>query len=613
MGCPAPLDALGGGFTMSYLPGVDLPTAVTGVDTPDGLWRVLRPAVDRVVELHRSGPAVSSTPELALETAAHYVRTPEFGVQHADEALRAALLAPTHGDLGPWNVRCDPRDGTARVLDFEDYRATGIAAMDIVNLLMTTALVVFPDYRERGFDWLYDQVFDREHWFGSVLARGLDHYGAHTGQQPGRVLDLLPFTCQWLIERIEAEGRDTSRSSTAPSASATSNDAQRSTGATMSDTNATPVRTDAVVIGGGPAGLFAALTLVRAGRRVALLEAGGDMRESLCSRLVARMDGRSVRDAEKFRLQCPRCTCLTGLGGAAFHFDTNLGYISSLTRSKIESAPDGTVRSYSGLERALGSFEHAQELISEAYRIFYELGLPPAEPVHAGQDDSFGAMFQHVDTAFSQSVTVDDSLVVIARLNAELEENGGRVLLHHRAEDIEPLGGGGFEVRAATPGGRPLSTPMTSWWAWASSACRGCANSSAGSVCATGPAAASISACAWRRGGRTSTACWTAATTRSCPSSTRRATPCGRSASARAAGSCSTASWTPSPWTGSTASTSPPASPTWVFSPPSTCRRGPTAPSTPPRSRPGSRPTAEAFRSCPRWTSWRSALPRRGR
>ncbi|WP_328611569.1 NAD(P)/FAD-dependent oxidoreductase [Amycolatopsis sp. NBC_00345] len=221
----------------------------------------------------------------------------------------------------------------------------------------------------------------------------------------------------------------------------------------MSDTNTTPVRTDAVVIGGGPAGLFAALTLVRAGRRVALLEAGGDMRESLCPRLVARMDGRSVRDAEKFRLQCPRCTCLTGLGGAAFHFDTNLGYISSLTRSKIESAPDGTVRSYSGLERALGSFDRAQELIAEAYRIFYELGLPPAEPAEPGDDPSFGSMFQHVDTALSQSVTVDDSLVVIAGLKAELEANGGRVLLHHRAEDIEPLDGGGFEVRAATPDG----------------------------------------------------------------------------------------------------------------------------------------------------------------
>jgi hypothetical protein len=210
LGCPAPLDALCGGFTMSYLPGVDLPTAVTGADTPDELWRVLRPAVDRVVELHRSGPSVTTTPELALETAAHYVRNPEFGVRHADEALRTALLAPTHGDLGPWNVRCDPRDGTARVLDFEDYRATGIAAMDVVNLLITTALAVFPEYPERGFDWLYDRVFGGDHWFGSVLARGLGHYGTRTGQRPDRVLDLLPFTCQWLIERIEAEGRDTS-------------------------------------------------------------------------------------------------------------------------------------------------------------------------------------------------------------------------------------------------------------------------------------------------------------------------------------------------------------------------------------------------------------------
>ncbi|MET9503577.1 phosphotransferase [Streptomyces sp. NPDC006622] len=211
LGCPVPLDAMAGGFTMSYLPGVDLPAAAAAADTPDDLWRVLRPAVDRVVELHRSSPAVSTTPELALETAAHYVRTPEFGVQYADEALRSALLAPTHGDLGPWNVRCDPRDGTARVLDFEDYRTTGIAAMDVVNLLVTTALAVFPGYQERGFDWLYDQVFGGAHWFGSVLARGLDHYGAHTRQRPDRVLDLLPFTCQWLIERIEAEGRDTSR------------------------------------------------------------------------------------------------------------------------------------------------------------------------------------------------------------------------------------------------------------------------------------------------------------------------------------------------------------------------------------------------------------------
>ncbi|MCY0941022.1 MULTISPECIES: phosphotransferase [Streptomyces] len=211
LGSPVPLDALCGGFTMTHLPGIDLPTAVAGATGPDALWQVLRPAVERVVELHLSGERTPGTPERALETAAAYVRDPEFGVPYADEALRTALLAPTHGDLGPWNVRYDARDGSARVLDFEDYRATGIAAMDVVNLLVTTALPVFPDYPEHGFDWLYDQVFSSDHWFRSVLERGLDHYATLTGQHPGRVLDLLPFTCQWLIERIEAEGRDTSR------------------------------------------------------------------------------------------------------------------------------------------------------------------------------------------------------------------------------------------------------------------------------------------------------------------------------------------------------------------------------------------------------------------
>ncbi|MGW6407056.1 phosphotransferase [Streptomyces vinaceus] len=212
LGSPVPLDALCGGFTMTHLPGVDLPTAVAGTDGPGALWHVLRPAVERVAELHLSGgtSGPATTPDQALETAAAYVRQPEFGVPHADEALRTALLAPTHGDLGPWNVRYDARDGSARVLDFEDYRATGIAAMDVVNLLVTTALPVFPDYPEHGFDWLYDQVFASDHWFRSVLQQGLEHYAALTGQHPGRVLDLLPFTCQWLIERIEAEGRDTS-------------------------------------------------------------------------------------------------------------------------------------------------------------------------------------------------------------------------------------------------------------------------------------------------------------------------------------------------------------------------------------------------------------------
>ncbi len=207
---PVPLDRLGGGFTMSYLGGSDLP-AVPGLTAgPDACWRVLRPVVDSVATLHLA-PLDDNAPALTpYQAAAQYVRRPEFGAAHADRALRAALLARTHGDLGPWNVRYDVDDGTVLLLDFEDYRPVGVAGIDVVNLLLTCGLLIFPDYPKRGFDWLYDQVFESDHWFRAVLTRALTHYSTATGQRPGSVADLTPLMCQWLIERITAEGRDTS-------------------------------------------------------------------------------------------------------------------------------------------------------------------------------------------------------------------------------------------------------------------------------------------------------------------------------------------------------------------------------------------------------------------
>ncbi|WP_329563893.1 FAD-binding protein [Kitasatospora sp. NBC_01266] len=205
----------------------------------------------------------------------------------------------------------------------------------------------------------------------------------------------------------------------------------------MTDWVVPPIGTeplDAIVIGAGPAGLFSAWRLAVGGAKVALLEAGGTMRDSLCPRVSARMNGRTVRSAEKFRLQCNRCTCLTGLGGAAFHFDINLGYVQGLSRSKIERDGQGGFRTYSGLERALGDFDRAARSVEEVYASMYRLGLPPAQTERPAAGPLAGAGgFALVDDAVSQAITVDEALTVVDALTNEACANGLRLLLGCRA------------------------------------------------------------------------------------------------------------------------------------------------------------------------------------
>ncbi|MEV0129723.1 FAD-dependent oxidoreductase [Dactylosporangium sp. NPDC050688] len=209
---------------------------------------------------------------------------------------------------------------------------------------------------------------------------------------------------------------------------------------------------DAIVIGGGPAGLFAAWRLAVGGAGVTLLETGGDMRASLCGKVTARMQGRNVRPAEKFRLQCQRCDCLTGLGGAAFHFDTNLGYVQGLSRTKVEHDGKGGFRTYSGLERALGDFDRAARAVADAYEVMYRFGLPPARAEGHDPKEPGGrpgrAGFVLADEAFSQAITVDDALTVVDNLLADALAHGLRLRLGARAERVRRRADGTWQVSA---------------------------------------------------------------------------------------------------------------------------------------------------------------------
>jgi uncharacterized protein len=202
------------------------------------------------------------------------------------------------------------------------------------------------------------------------------------------------------------------------------------------------VRTfESVVIGGGPAGLVCALELSRSGRSVALLEQGGRIAESLCPVVAceAARPGGDLRKGARARAQCGRCTCLVGIGGAAMHFDSDLGYIRRLARAKIELNEQGAVQSYSHLERALGSLEAADIGVRHTYDLFRVYGLPldRAAPTSCVSETlRHQSVFEHVDTSESFLMTLDMALSMVGTMERDIERLGGALFVHHTADDI---------------------------------------------------------------------------------------------------------------------------------------------------------------------------------
>jgi hypothetical protein len=193
------------GFIMTYAPAVDLPDAL--LESGD-FAALLERTVDLVAGMHRHGAVRLAEPEQRWATARQYVPDPCTARPELHAAIDGALFGPTHGDLAPWNLRHDGASGRISIIDWEDYRPVGMVAIDVVNLLVTLGLVVFPEYAERGYDWLYEQVLESDHWYALLLRRLVVRYADKVGTAPRGVVDLLPFHCQWLIARISAEGRD---------------------------------------------------------------------------------------------------------------------------------------------------------------------------------------------------------------------------------------------------------------------------------------------------------------------------------------------------------------------------------------------------------------------
>lgn len=192
------------GFVMRYVPDADAPVVLQpgGHDTAAELMTSL---MDGMASLH--GQASASQPEPGDVLEAYLgPQTP------IDERVAAALprapVGPTHGDLGLWNVRV--AEGRAvGVIDWEDYRTEGLPVLDVLNVVLTMALALVPDYRTHGFDWLYDQTLGTEGPFTDLVRDGLDRYARAIQHSPADVMALFPLLCQWMLVRIAAQGRPT--------------------------------------------------------------------------------------------------------------------------------------------------------------------------------------------------------------------------------------------------------------------------------------------------------------------------------------------------------------------------------------------------------------------
>ncbi|GIG41862.1 hypothetical protein [Cellulomonas phragmiteti] len=197
---PRTVARIGDGFVMEYVGEGDLPDALAVADAA-GWHRLLTAGAVTGAAVHlTAGPLRRGGLDVPADVADRY---PAVTV----DALRRAGRGPVHGDMGPWNYRV-AGDGAA-LIDWEDYAADGVCALDLLNLVLTAALVAWPAYREHGFAWLFEQMRDGGTPYHDAAGAALTGYAELTGEDPATVLALTPVFCDAMVRRIEAQGRPT--------------------------------------------------------------------------------------------------------------------------------------------------------------------------------------------------------------------------------------------------------------------------------------------------------------------------------------------------------------------------------------------------------------------
>jgi hypothetical protein len=193
------------GFVMPYVLEVDLPS-VWPLLTKHRRDAVLEAVVDEMAIFHESMKDFGVTSSYCVPDVRGATRLPP---PILEKLLTKAYFGPTHGDLGPWNVRCDQAAKTIAFIDWEDYQPSGMPSFDLLNFLLTMSIVEYSDFRSRGFEWLYRVVFLERTSASDMLRRGVLRYAAARQLRPDLVLAHVPLFCWSMISRFEREERPT--------------------------------------------------------------------------------------------------------------------------------------------------------------------------------------------------------------------------------------------------------------------------------------------------------------------------------------------------------------------------------------------------------------------
>lgn len=125
---------------------------------------------------------------------------------------------------------------------------------------------------------------------------------------------------------------------------------------------------DIIIIGGGPAGQFAAIETAKNKLSTVLIEKSGSFEDTLCEKLVKQTYNAALPES-----LCKKHFCLEGLGGAALHFESNFdNYFEDNSIFLFSSSLIETLKNKVSLAG----------LINEVYGKFFSYGLTLEEEKH---------------------------------------------------------------------------------------------------------------------------------------------------------------------------------------------------------------------------------------